>query len=260
MGTFADEPDFDEPFGAETLDAARWIPYYLPHWSTWERAAARYALEDGRLHLLIEEDQSPWCPELDGDLRVSSLQTGLVAGPRGGGEGQHRFTPAAVVRDGPHDRRLYTPRYGRVEIRCTASDDPRLMVTLWMVGIGDEPGRSAEICVCEIFGKDVEPGAAGIGVGVKRHDDPMAVEDFERVRLPIDATEPYDYAVEWRPDRIDFEIGGRLVKTVPQAIAYPMQLMLGVYEFPRGPDRHPPPPPYPKRFVVDRIRGFPFVG
>ena len=46
--------EFDETFAGETLDTRRWLPNYLPHWSTWDRAAARYAIVDGRLRLRIE--------------------------------------------------------------------------------------------------------------------------------------------------------------------------------------------------------------
>jgi hypothetical protein len=40
------------------------------------------------------------------------------------------------------------------------------------------------------------------------------------------------------------------VKSVSQSPDYPMQLMLGMYEFP------PAPGPYPKEFVVDYVRGY----
>ena len=67
--------------------------------------------------MLITEDQQPWCPEYDGEVRVSSLQTGLFAGPVGSSVGQHRFNPAAVVREAQRNVRLYTPQYGRIELR-----------------------------------------------------------------------------------------------------------------------------------------------
>src|SRR5215207_6283164 len=91
------ELEFEDQFTDNELDTTRWIPYSLPHWSSWERSAARYALGDGYLRLLIERDQEPWCPELDGPIRVSLLQTGLFAGPVGSPFGTLRFNPAAVV-------------------------------------------------------------------------------------------------------------------------------------------------------------------
>ena len=121
-----------------------------------ERAEARYELvPGGGLRLLIEEDQEPWCPELNGDVRVSSLQTGVYAGALGSTVGQHRLAPGAAVREEQEPLRLYTPLYGGIELRARASDHPDAMVALWMIGYEDEPERSAEICVCEIFGRDV---------------------------------------------------------------------------------------------------------
>ncbi len=144
------ELEFEDTFGDDTLDPERWFPYYLPHWSSRERSAARYELGGGVLRLLIAADQQPWCPELDGDVRVSSLQTGAFAGPLGTSVGQHRFNPEAVVREEQPDIRLYTPLYGRIELRAKASEDPDAMVALWMIGYEDEPERSAEICVCDL--------------------------------------------------------------------------------------------------------------
>jgi hypothetical protein len=125
--------EFEETFEADALDRDRWFPYYLPHWSSRERAAARYALGDGVLRLLIEAGQEPWCPELDDEVRVSSLQTGVFAGPVGSTIGQHRFNTDAVVREVQPTLQLYTPHHGRIELRARASDDPRTMVALWMM-------------------------------------------------------------------------------------------------------------------------------
>jgi hypothetical protein len=249
------ELEFEDDFDGAALDGARWLPYYLPQWSTRERAAARYALADGCLRLLIEHDQPPWCPELDGEVRVSSLQTGVFAGPLGSAIGQHRFHPGAVVREEQPNARLYTPRYGTVEVRARASADPACMVALWMIGYEDRPERSAEICVCEIFGRDVEPGAARVGVGVHPFGDPAIEDDFEQVPVAIEATAFHVYAAEWTPERVSFAVDGRVVKVVEQSPAYPMQLMLGIYEFP-DPTAQRRPPEYPKAFVVDYVRAY----
>jgi Glycosyl hydrolases family 16 len=237
-----DELEFEDTFEGAELDTSRWLPYYLPHWSSRSRAAARYRLADGCLRLLIEADQEPWCPEFDGDVRVSSLQTGLYTG-------QHRFNPEAVVREEQENVRLYTPTYGIVELRCRAIDDPRNMVALWMIGYEDEPERSAEICVCEIFGSEVKPDEALVGVGVHPFGDPKIVDDFSKVPVAMDARELHTYAAEWTPKRVRFSIDGEVVKTVGQSPAYPMQLMLNVYEFEPGGT-------YPKEFIVDYVRGY----
>ena len=251
------ELEFEDEFEGATLDTGRWLPHYLPHWSSRARSAARYALGDGTLHLRITADQEPWCPELDGDVRVSSLQTGVFAGPVGSRVGQHRFSPLAVVREEQAPLRLYTPLYGRIELRARAIDDPRSMVALWMIGYEDEPHRSAEICVVEIFGRDVAAGDAAVGMGIHPFGDPAIADDFSRVRVPIDAREPHEYAAEWTPDGVAFSVDGEVVKTTQQSPAYPMQLMLGIYELPQetGEDVREPAS-YPKEFVVEAVRGY----
>jgi hypothetical protein len=250
------ELEFEDEFTADSLDPAKWVPRYLPHWSSRERSAARYELGDGALRLLIEADQEPWCPELDGQVRVSSLQTGVFAGPVGSGIGQHRFHPDAVVREEQRNVRLYTPRYGRIELRAKALADPSSMVALWLIGYEDEPERSAEICVCEIFGREVGDDGALVGLGVHPFGDPSIVDDFSKVEVQIDAREFHVYAAEWMPERVAFLIDGRVVKTVDQSPAYPMQLMLGIYEFPTGEGPEPRTSGYPKAFAVDYVRGY----
>lgn len=243
--------EFEDTFAGGELDRGKWLPHYLPHWSDRRRAAARYRLGDGTLRLRIEADQEPWCPALDGETRVSSLQTGSFAGPLGSAVGQHRFHPDAVVTEEQPNVRLYTPHYGRVELQARMPADPHCMAALWLIGYEDEPERSGELCVCEVFGRDVEPGSAAVGMGVHPFGDPALTDDFEAVQLPIDVREPHEYAAEWTPNGASFHVDGELVRTVPQAPGYPLQLMLGIYEFagaPRG--------GYPKEFVVESVRGY----
>jgi hypothetical protein len=247
--------DFTDGFEQEVLDPERWVAAYLPQWTSREQAAPTYAFEDGRLVLQIAADQQPWCPQWDGDTRVSSIQTGVFAGPLGSPIGQHRFRPELVVTEEQATARLYTPRYARIETRATANADPDVMVALWMIGFEDEPDRSGEICICEIFGRDVEPGSVRVGMGIHPFGDPRLVDDFEQVELPIDATEPHTYAAEWTPTGVDFLVDDRLVKHTDQSPDYPMQLMLGIYDSARTPGTG-----YPKRFVVDHVRGYAPLG
>lgn len=251
------ELEFEDTFEDDRLHPGRWFPYYLPHWSTRERSAARYEVGGGVLRLLVEPDQEPWCPELDGEVRVSALQTGAFAGPVGSGVGQHRFHPDAVVREAQEDVRLYTPLFGRIELRAKATDDPDAMVALWLIGYEDAPERSAEICVCEIFGRDVAPDRAAVGVGVHPFGDPRIADDFSRVTVALDAREFHVYTAEWTPDGVEFLVDGHGVKRVEQSPDYPMQLMLTLYEFP--PRTGGRSGPYPKEFVVDWVRGYRLV-
>jgi hypothetical protein len=244
---------FEDTFDGDTLDRARWLPHYLPQWSSREASSARYRLGDGTLRLVIEADQPPWCPEFDGQTRVSSLQTGVFAGPVGSPAGQSRFADGLMVRQAQDNVRLFVPQYGLFELRARAIDDPRCMVALWMIGYEDEPERSAEICICEIFGRNVTAGRAGVGMGLHPFGDPRIRDEFSVEDLAIDARDLHTYAAEWTPEHVAFFVDHRLVKLVSQSPAYPMQFMLGVYEFPDGGETGRPAPahPYPKEFVVD---------
>ena len=195
------------------------------------------------LRLLIEADQEPWCPEFDGDVRVSAFQTGTL-------DGQHRFAASAVVREPQEPRALHLPHYAQIEIRARATDDPDAMCALWLIGYEDAPAHSAEICVCEIFGRDVYDDRALVGVGVHPFGDTSLTDDFEQVEVPIDACEFHVYAANWTETCVEFFVDGALVKTVEQSPAYPMQLMLTLYAFGRG-------GPHPKVFEVDYVRSMP---
>jgi hypothetical protein len=245
--------DRSDEFSGGDLDRELWLPHHLPQWSSLAASVARYRLEAGRLHLVIEDDQPPWCPEFDGGTRVSSLQTGVFAGPVGSTVGQHRFTPDAVVRQEQENRRLYTPEYGFVECRAAVTDDPSSMCALWMIGYEDQPDRSAEICVFEIFGRDVRPDGADIGMGLHPFGDPWITDAFARHPVDVDVLRFHDYAVEWTTQHTAFFVDGACVTVVDQAPAYPMQFMLGIYAFPDD-DGTLPPPSSPREFVVDRFR------
>jgi hypothetical protein len=243
--------EFSDGFDRGALDPTRWLPAYLPQWSTRAQAAPRYAFEDGRLVLQITADQPPWCPGFDGTTRVSSIQTGVFAGPLGSTIGQHRFRSDLRVTEEQEPARLYTPLHARIEARAAAVADPAVMVALWMIGFEDAPERSGEICVFEIFGRDVGSGSVRVGMGIHPFGDPRLVDDFEQVELAIDAVEPHTFGAAWTPAGVEFAVDDRVVKRSAQSPDYPMQLMLGIYEF--GPTSGSG---YPKSFRVDHVRGY----
>jgi hypothetical protein len=247
--------DVDERFTGARLDLARWWPYYTPHWSSRERSAARWRTGAG-LELRIDEDTVPWAPALDGELRVSHLQTGQSSGPEGSAVGQHRFRDDLVVREEQPSSRLWLVHHGVIEIRMAAIRHPDAMVACWPIGFEDRPEDCGEICIAEIFGSDLDDEGGWVGMGVKAQNDPRLVTDFEKIRVDGDLTQMRDYAVEWTPERLRFFIDGRWVKTVEQTIDYPVQLMLDVYEFPRaGGGRDTASHPHVLR--VERVRSFP---
>jgi hypothetical protein len=65
-------------------------------------------------------------------------------------------------------------------------------------------------------------------------------------------TRPHDDAIEWSAGGIAWEIDGHVVRSTTQSPGYPMQLMLGIYAFAPVGTAEPP-----RRFVVERVRGYP---
>ncbi|WP_151635888.1 glycoside hydrolase family 16 protein [Noviherbaspirillum aerium] len=250
--------EFHDEFDGESVDESKWICSHLPQWSSARQAAANARFESGHLVLSIEADQQAWCPEYDGDVRVSSLQTGVFSGPLGSTRGQHRFNRESIVREVQENRAIYTPTYGYFETRLKGVKTPGNHVALWMIGYEDAPENSSEICICEIFGKHVTAESSKIGVGVHPFGDLRIKDDFREVELPIDISEFHVYAAEWTPTHIDFFVDNQLIRTVHQSPDYPMQFMLGIYERPKETLRQAAgeASPYPKNFVVDYVRAY----
>lgn len=244
--------EFEDDFRTSELDRSKWFPHYLPQWKNREATRAHYRLDSEKLALQIEEDQQPWAPEHNGAIRVSNLQTGVFAGPLGSEFGQHRFKEGLTVQEVQETLALYTPTHGLIELRAKAVRDPECLVALWLIGFESEPANSAEICVMEIFGNEIEDDRALVGVGVKAHYDPRVEDDFSKVIVEADVCDWHTYSVEWTPSGITFYFDDVYLKTLKQAINYPMQLMLNIYEF----SREEGAGAYPKEFAVDWVRGY----
>jgi rhodanese-related sulfurtransferase len=236
---FAD--DFDHP----DLDRDRWLPHYLPHWSSRAQSTATYEIDGSELRLTIPPGQRLWCPDThETPLRVSGVQSGALPG-------QQPFRAGLEVREHHEAWWGVTPHYGRLEVRARMELSPRSMASVWLVGIEDEPHRCGEICVFEIFGDALEgERSAAVGMGIHPFRDPALFDEFEAERLPIDVREPHDYAADWRPGRVEFSVDGERVRSVEQAPDYPMQFMVAVFDFPAiaSHAEHVP------LFAVDRIR------
>jgi hypothetical protein len=247
--TFAD--DFDGP----RLDTAAWVPHYLPQWSSRAESAATYEIAESELRLTIPPEQGLWCAgDHEPPLRVSGIQSGVFSGPVGSTVGQQPFREGMVVREAQETLWGWTPQYGRLEIRARMELSPRSMASVWMAGIEDQPHRSGEICVFEVFGDAVEPGtSAAVGMGVHPFRDPAIVDEFAAERVAIDVSEPHVYAADWQSGRVDFLVDGDCVKTVEQAPDYPLQMMVAVFDFPEkaasAPQGHVP------LLAVDWVRG-----
>lgn len=248
--------EFGDDFGGENLDTTKWLPFYLPQWSSRKLAAAHYTVSGSILRLLIEEDQKPWCPAHDGAVRVSSLQTGCYSGRIGSRIGQHRFSPTLTVAQEQPTLKLYTPQYGYFETRLKAVPIPGYMVALWMIGFEETPEQSAEICICEIFGSDVGPSSSKVGYGVHPFGDAALADDFHRDSLEFDAATYHIYAAEWTPTQVEFFVDNVRLRTVPHSPKYPMQFMLGIYEIPDQLKPGPDTSSWPKMMEVDYVRGY----
>ncbi|WP_127499091.1 glycoside hydrolase family 16 protein [Actinoplanes solisilvae] len=239
----------DERFISDELDRSVWVPWYLPHWSSRAASAATYEVGGGKLRLSIPAEQPLWAEGVhETPLRVSGIQSANFSGPVGSTVGGQPFRPGQRVLEEQGEFWGYTPLYGDIEIEMRATITPRSMAAFWLSGIEDEPSRSGEICVMEVFG--TAPQA--IGMGLHRFRDPGLEEDWGTVTLPIDVSEIHAYGVSWRPGSLAFSVDGEVVKRVSQAPDYPVQLEIAVFDFPdKGPPGDVP------EMVVTRVTGSP---
>ena len=246
----------DERFRGDDLDPSIWTPSYLPAWSSRAAAAATYAITPEGLRLSIPPDQGLWCADRhQPPLRVSAVQTGNWSGPVGSTLGQQPFAEGLTVREEQPAVWGYTPHFGHLEIELAAVISPRSMFSAWLIGVEDEPNRSGEICLVEVFGDRVQDGTVAYGCGIHAFRDPALTEEFGTEPRRLDVAQPHAYAVSWQPGRVDFFLDGDQVRTVQQAPDYPMLLILGVFDFPdralSGDDQVP-------ELVVRRVSGRPW--
>lgn len=241
--------DFDSP----TLDRDRWLPHYLPAWSSRAATAASYAVHDSCLVLDVPTHHPRWlADEHEPPLRVSGLQSANRSGAVGTTDGQQAVHPGQLVREQQPDFRGHLQSAGHLEVRCRMELSPRSMAALWLCGFQEQPHDCGELCLVEVFGKDVDPGrSAEIGLGVKAIHDPRLRDDFEAPRLDLDVAQHHVYAVDWDELAATFSVDGDVVRRCAKPPRYPLQVMVAVFDFPawsRGGDDHLVP-----ALVVDRI-------
>lgn len=249
------EQVFIDEFSALQLNTDNWIPFYLPQWSSRIQSAPVYSFENECLCLHITEDQQPWCPEFNGEVKCSSIQTGVFSGETGSVYGQHHFTSNLYVREFQTTEKKFVPLYGYFEIRAKALITNSNVVSLWMIGFEEMPAESAEICIVEIKGENVQDGSAKIGYGIRQFKDPDLKDTFFEDEFKIDVAEFHVYAAAWRPGYVDFFIDHNHLRRIEQSPNYPMQLMLGIYEVPVE-LKNETDTVYPKTFVVDYVKAW----
>ena len=236
----------DDHFAGDALDSSIWSPHYLPHWSSRAASRATHAVRDGELHLSIPPDQPLWCPDRHPEpMRVSCVQSANLAGSQ-------PFREGLTVREEQPPFLGYTPLFGQLEIRMRGVVSERSMFAFWLSGIEDVPEHSGEICVAEIFGAGLRGNTAEVGIGLHKFRDPSLREEFAAERMSLDVSVFHVYGVNWRPGSLAFTIDGEVVRTLDQAPDYPVQLMIGVFDFPArgGPETVP-------ELRVSRVTGTP---
>lgn len=242
-------PDFADDF-TDGVSPQRWVASYLPHWTTPDRAGARYSSVAGGLELRIDADQPDWRPE-DAPLRVSNLQTGTYSGPLGSPTGTHRHRDDQLtVRTHTPTQLLFAPSRGRVEVTVSASRDSNCMVAAWLVGTEHlSPEHAGEICLFEIDA-DAIGATTRVRAGIKAHHDPRLTTDMADLVVPVNAARPHTWTATWGDGETLIGCEDQVLRRIGQAPDYPLFLMIDIFEIgARG-------GAYPKRATVHRVRGW----
>jgi hypothetical protein len=244
-------PDLADDFTGPGLREDVWIDHYLPHWTTPERSRARYDFDGAGLRLRIDDDQPDWRPE-DAPLRVSNIQTGNFSGAAGESRGTHRHRPDGLtVRSPGANRLLWAPSAGRIDVTVSAGAGPGSMLAVWLVGAEHlDPRDSGEICVFEIDAEAVRTGEVTARTGIKAHHDDRLHTDMTEVVVPLDATRPHTWTAIWGPDGTVIGCAGQVVARFAQAPAYPLILMIDLFETGGR------SPTYPKTARIHNIRAW----
>lgn len=240
-------PDLFEDF-SKGVDSAKWIAAYLPHWTTPERAEARFATSDHGLELRIDADQPVWRPE-DAPMRVSSLQTGNQSGPVGSTRGTHPHESGMSVRTHWPRTELWLPTAGRIDITVSASASAGCMLAAWFIGIGEPAEDAGEICLFEIDA----PKSNGVWTarcGIKAHTDQRLHDEKVEVPLWFDAAKPHTWTLLWGDGATAIGCEGQVVAQFNQAPGYPLLLLVDLFELTE------PAGDYPKTATVHEVRGW----
>lgn len=218
--------DFQEEFNGTSLDQAKWLDYYLPHWSgNRENAKARYTVANGVLTERLDADTPAWNPEYDSTVKISSIQTYEK-------DWWHRFNYSMPNNHHEPDFNGYTTKYGYFEIRAKESNvGGGGHQAWWMVGTEDTSSNSAnpEIDIIETFFSNPQSWRiAAYGWG-----DPNFLSSWEGFEDPVPSGTPSEeyhiYGMEWTPYALNFYYDNNLYKTINQAPQMKMGMILGIY-------------------------------
>jgi beta-glucanase (GH16 family) len=99
--------------------------------------------------------------------------------------------------------------YGRIEVRAKLPAGRGTWPAIWMLGTNRQVGWPAcgEIDIMEFVG--FEPGIIHANIHTKRYNHVLKTGKGDKITI-ADASEAFHvYAVEWRPDRLDFFVDGQ---------------------------------------------------
>lgn len=141
----------------------------------------------------------------------------------------------------------FAPDSGRVDVTLHASTDPDCMTAIWLVGTEHrDPRDSGEICVAEIDAHTVGARTA-VRCGIKAHDDDRLTTEMITTSIPHDASGALTWTVLWAEGTTVIGCEGTVLYAVDQAPAYPLVLMIDIFESRRGHGS------YPKSATVQRV-------
>ena len=242
--------DFREEFSGTQLNTAKWLPYYLPHWTANREAAkARYTIGGGMLTERIDADTPSWNPQYDGTVKISSIQTYNA-------NNWHRFNYSMPNDHNEPDFNGYSTKYGYFEVRAKlANVGGGGHQAVWLVGTDDKTEASAnpEIDFIETFFSRPESWRiAAYGWG-----DPNFTNTWTGFEDPVPSGRPTEeyhvYAMEWTPSKLNFYYDNQLYRTINDAPNMPMGMIMGIYTD-AGSGQHNNV--WPKSWSVDYVRVF----
>lgn len=219
--------DFQEEFDGTTLNTSKWLPSYLPHWtSTPANAQARYTVANGVLTERLDADTPAWNAQYDGTVKISSIQSYEK-------DWWHQFNASMPNNHHEPDFDGYSTKYGYFEIRAKLSNvGGGGHQAFWLVGTngtGTGPAAQSEIDFIEtFFSKPANWRIAAYGWG-----DP----DFLSSWYLSDTTVPngsptseyHVYGMDWTPTQLNFYYDNQLYKTINDAPNTAMAMILGIY-------------------------------
>ncbi|KDN78058.1 hypothetical protein DF19_40885 [Streptomyces olindensis] len=222
--------DFGEEFDGTFLGSGTWLPYYLPHWTTRNLAAAHYSVSNSVLSLRLDQNMTAWCPTYDGTVRCSSITSyeRNYFHQFKGYNGSMQLNHSEPLFDG------YSTQYGYFEMRAKGPNcGGGGHAAWWMVGDhadqnadGTGGTRTGEIDITENLFSDLNSWVPKIF----KWSDPKLSNMRTNISVSGDpASEFHVYGMEWTPGGLEFFYDNQYVGRLDGSPSYPMGMLLGLY-------------------------------